>query len=468
VKPWSLVLAASVFAAGCDSMSPHHERPPLPVAVAFPHTTPQDQLPGAAAADLGWTQVFTDERLRRLIALALESNRDLRAAAAAVQQAQARAQVQAASLWPALNAGISAGRQATASGNAVTTYSAGVQVPSYELDFFGRLRSLTDAAQAQAVAADEGRRTVHIALVAAVAATHVALLADDELLAIARRTLESRAESLRLIRLRHERGTASELDLQQALSLVANARATLAAGLRQRALDENALVALLGRPLPDDLPAAGALAAWSAGTALPAGLPSSLLERRPDIRAAEAQLVAAEANLGAARAALFPQVTLTASAGTISSELSGLFKSGSWGFSAASQLLMPLFDAGRNRANRQVAEAALAIAVAQYDKAVQTAFREVADALAGRATLGDQLDALQQQERADTERLRLAELRFRNGVASSLDVLDAQRSLFATQQLVLQLQAAQVQNQVTLYKVLGGGWHRDGAEGARS
>lgn len=463
----ALVLAATLLAAGCASMAPRHERPPLPVAPAYPQTTAQDAA-GPAVADIGWRQVFTDARLRQLIELALQGNRDLRVAAATVEQLSARAQAQAASLWPTLNTGVSASRQATTSGNAVTTYSAGVLVPGYEVDFFGRLRSLTDAAQAQALAAEEGRRTVHIALVAAVAATHVALLADDELLAITQRTLDTRNESLRLIRLRVERGTASELDLQQAVSLVANARATLAAGQRQRAIDENALVALLGQPLPGDLPAPGALAAWSAGTALPAGLPSALLERRPDIRAAEAQLVAAEANLGAARAAFFPQVTLTASAGTISSELSGLFKSGSWGFSAASQLLVTLFDAGRNRANRQAAEAALAIAVAQYDKAVQTAFREVADALAGRSTLGDQLDALKEQERADAERVRIAELRFRNGVASSLDVLDAQRSLFATQQQVLQLQLAQVQNQVTLYKVLGGGWHRDAAAGARS
>lgn len=248
---------------------------------------------------------------------------------------------------------------------------------------------------------------------------------------------------------------------------MASARATLAAGQRQRALDDNALVLLLGQPQPAELPAPTTLAAWSAGTALPAGLPSALLERRPDIRAAEAQLVAAEASLGAARAAFFPQVTLTASAGTISSELAGLFKSGSWGFSAAGQLLATLFDAGRNRANQQVAEAGIRIAAAQYDKAVQSAFREVTDALAGRATLGEQLDALKQQEKADAERLRIAELRFANGVASSLDVLDAQRSLFATQQQVLQAQLAQVQNQVALYKVLGGGWLSASNQAAR-
>ncbi|MFO1216779.1 MAG: efflux transporter outer membrane subunit [Burkholderiaceae bacterium] len=460
------VSAAALLTAACSSMAPRHERPPLPVAAAYPQTADADRS-GAAVAELGWREVFTDARLRALIEIALQNNRDLRAAAATVEQAGARAQAQAASLWPTLGAGLAASRQATASGHAVTTYSAGLQMPSYEVDFFGRLRSLTDAAQAQALAAEEGRRTVHIALVAAVAATHLALLADNELLALTQRTLDTRVESLRLVRLRYDSGTASELDLQQALSLVASARATLAAGQRQRALDDNALVLLLGQPQPAELPAPTTLAAWSAGTALPAGLPSALLERRPDIRAAEAQLVAAEASLGAARAAFFPQVTLTASAGTISSELAGLFKSGSWGFSAAGQLLATLFDAGRNRANQQVAEAGIRIAAAQYDKAVQSAFREVTDALAGRATLGEQLDALKQQEKADAERLRIAELRFANGVASSLDVLDAQRSLFATQQQVLQAQLAQVQNQVALYKVLGGGWLSASNQAAR-
>ncbi len=362
---------------------------------------------------------------------------------------------------------MSGSRQDTASGSTVSAYSAGVLVTGYELDFFGRLRSLTDAAQALAVAADEGRKTTHISLVAAVAGTYLALLADDELLALTQRTLDTRLESLRLIQLRFDVGTASELDLQAALSLVANARATLAQGQRQRALDENALVLLLGQSLPPDLPPAPTLAQLALGSQLPAGLPSALLERRPDIRAAEAQLVAAEANLGAARAALFPLITLTASAGTSSTELAGLFKSGSWGWGIAPQLLFTLFDSGRNQANQRAAEAARESAVASYDKAIQSAFREVADALAGRATLGEQLRAQQQQVDAEAARLRIAELRYRNGVASSLDLLDAQRSLFATQQQTLLVQLAQVQNQVSLYKALGGGWSEPPATGTR-
>jgi len=460
IRGWRLIGAALgvVLAAGCASLAPPHERPPLPVAAQFPGATAADAAGSTAVAEVDWRQVFADARLQRLIELALANNRDLRTAALNVEVARERAQAQAASLWPTLNAGVGGSRQPTASGNTLTTYSAGVLVPAYEIDFFGRLRSLTDAAQAAAVAADEGRKTTQVSLVAAVAGTYLATLADDELLSLTRQTLDTRLESLRLIRLRYDGGTASELDLQAALSLVANAQATLAQGQRQRALDQNALVLLLGQSLPADLPPAPTLSTLALKAELPAGLPSALLERRPDIRAAEAQLVAAEANLGAARAAFFPSVTLTASAGTLSSDLSGLFKSGSWGWGVAPQLLFTLFDSGRNRANQRAAEATRQIAVSQYDKAIQTAFREVADALAGRATLGEQLRAQQAQADAETARFRLADLRYRNGVASSLDVLDAQRALFATQQQTLLVQLAQVQNQIGLYKALGGGW----------
>jgi outer membrane protein, multidrug efflux system len=266
-------------------------------------------------------------------------------------------------------------------------------------------------------------------------------------------------ETLRLIKLRFDNGTASELDYQGALSLVANARATLAQLQRQRSLDENNLVLLLGQPLPPDLPGgAPTLAQTTPVPELPVGLSADVLQRRPDIRAAEAQLIAANFNIGATRAAFFPQVTLTASAGSISSELSGLFKGGSWGWGVAPQLVQTLFDSGRNAANQRFAEAGRDIALAQYDKAIQSAFREVADALAGRTTLVDQTLALQDQTAADAARLRLAELRYRNGVASNLDLLDAQRSLFATQQQAVLAQLAQAQNQVSLYKALGGGW----------
>jgi len=260
---------------------------------------------------------------------------------------------------------------------------------------------------------------------------------------------------------------ASELDFRQAESLTQAARATLAQQKRQRALDENALALLLGQALPDDIRAGltgSKLVDASVMAPLPAGLPSDLLTLRPDIRQAEQQLIAANANIGAARAAFFPRISLTAQAGTASGELSGLFKSGSWGFSIAPSLLLPLFDAGRNQANLEISEASRGIAVAQYEKAIQTAFREVSDALAGQATLGEQAQAQQDQATAEAARLRLADLRYSNGVASYLDLLDAQRSLFTTQQAVVQVRLAQLQNQVALYKALGGGATEAGAK----
>ena len=453
-----LPLSLAALLAGCASMAPPYERPPLAVSERFPTAVP-DAASGPAAADLDWRQVFVDPRQQRLIELALQNNRDLRVAALNVEQAQARWQIQRASLWPTVNAGLIGSRQDTATGATLKSYSAGLLVTAYELDFFGRLRSLSDSAQAQAVSAEEGRRATQIALVASVAAVHLALLADDELLKLTQQTLDTRVESLRLTQLRFDNGAVSELDLRLAQSLVSSARAALAQVQRARAFDENLLVLLVGAPLPADLPTgATTLDEMAVFPTLPVGLPASVLQRRPDILAAEQQLIAANFNIGAARAAYFPQVSITASAGSISTEFSGLFKGGTWGWSVAPQILLTLFDSGRNQATNRLAEASRDAALAQYDKTVQTAFREVADALAGRDTLGEEAYQLQETSKAEAARFRLVDLRYRNGVASSLDLLDAQRSLFITQTLALQSRLAQAQNQVTLYKVLGGGW----------
>ena len=287
------------------------------------------------------------------------------------------------------------------------------------------------------------------------------LMADEELLDISRRTLQTREESVKLTRLRLEHGVSSELDSHQAESLAQAARATYAQQLRQRQLDENALALLLGQSLPDAVRASlpsSRLADAAPMQPLPPGLPSDLLERRPDIRQAEQMLIGANANIGAARAAFFPRIALTAQVGSVSSELSGLFKSGSWAFSLAPQLALPIFDAGRNQAGLEAAQAGRQIAVAQYEKSIQVAFREVSDALAGQATLQQQSEAQRAQVQADSKRLQLSDLRYRNGVASYLDLLDAQRSLFATEQALVLTRLQQLQNQVTLYKVLGGGW----------
>jgi multidrug efflux system outer membrane protein len=300
---------------------------------------------------------------------------------------------------------------------------------------------------------------VQTSLVATVASTWLSLQVNEELLALTQRTLKTRDDSLRLTRLRFDNGATSALDLRLAESLTAAARAALAQQQRLRALDRNALTLLVGQTVPEALLATVPIASEQPlFGAVPAGLPSDLLTRRADIRQAEQQLIAANASIGAARAAFFPRISLTAGLGSASSELSGLFKGGSWGFSLAPQALLPIFDAGRNQAGLASAQAGRDIAVAQYERAIQIAFREVADALAGRATLGDELRALQAQATAEADRFRLAELRYRNGVASFLDVLDAQRSLFSVQQSLALSQLALQQNQVALYRALGGGW----------
>lgn len=451
-------VALALSLAGCATMIPAYERPAAPVAAAYPGAPAATEPAGAAASDIEWQNYFGDERLKRLIDVALRNNRDLRVAVLNIDQARAQYQVRRADQLPTVGIGATGLRQPNNSGGIASTYTAGLSVTAYELDFFGRVRSLSQAALAQYLGTEEARKNVQIALISSVANTYLNLLADDELLAVTRRALATREESLNLTKLKFDAGAASELDYRQAESLLEGARATLAQLIRQRALDENALVLLLGQALPADLPPGSSIASQKLIGELPVGLPSEVLARRPDVRQAEQQLIAANANIGAARAAFFPRITLTGSAGSASSELSGLFKSGSYAWSFMPQLLLPIFDSGRNQANLEVAEFGRDIALAQYEKAIQTAFREVADALAGRATLGEQLRAQEAQANAEAVRFRLADLRYRNGAASYLDVLDAQRALFAAQQAVVQVQAAQVQNRVSLYKVLGGGW----------
>ena len=453
------LLAAALLLAGC-SMIPTYERPAAPVPTTFPQA-PASTGTGVAAADLAWKDYFSDPRLQQLITIALENNRDLRVSVLNIEQARAQFQISRASQFPAVNGVVSGTRQPNTSGQYANAFQVGLAVSAWEIDFFGRVAALKEQALAQYLATEEARKSAQISLVAAVASGWYTLLADEELLAISRSTLATREESIKLAKLRLDNGVSSELDYHQAEGLTQAARATLAQQQRQRALDENALVLLLGQSLPPEVLATVSgyrLADTPAMAPLPAGLPSDLLVRRPDIRQAEQTLLAANANIGAARAAFFPRISLTASVGSVSNELSGLFKSGSWAFSLAPQLALPIFDAGRNQAGLDSAQAGRAIAVAQYEKAIQTAFREVADALAGQATLTDQLNAQKAQSDAEAKRLRLSDLRYRNGVASYLDFLDAQRSLFSTQQAVVQTRLVQLQNQVALYKTLGGGW----------
>ena len=455
--------AAATLLAGC-SLIPTYERPTAPVATQWPGPTANAATASTPAAELAWQDFFSDATLRRLIDTALIHNRDLRIAVLNIEQARAQFQIRRADQFPTVGAAATGSRQPNANGNGGITsvYTAGLALTSYELDFFGRVASLKDAALAQYLATEEGRKTTQISLIAAVANTYLSLLADEELLAITQQTLATREESFKLSQLRFDEGITSELDLRQGESLLEAARISRAQLQRQRALDENLLTLLLGQPLTVDLavalPAGQGLADMPVMVSVPAGLPSDLLARRPDIRQAEQQLLAANANIGAARAAFFPRISLTASTGSVSRHLSGLFESGTYGWTLVPQLFLPLFDAGRNRAGLDSAQAGRDIAVAQYEKAIQTAFREVADALAGRATRGEQLRAQQPQPSAEATRFKLSDLRYQNGVASQLDLLDAQRSLFSARQAVVQTRLLQLQNQVTLYKTLGGGW----------
>jgi outer membrane protein, multidrug efflux system len=481
-------LAAASLMVGC-SLAPTYERPPAPVAADWP--APAPAAPASAtrpASELPWADFVGDASLRELIRLALANNRDLRVAVLNIEQARATWQIRRADQFPTVNLGATGAVQPRTDGAGGTNsaYTAGLSFTGWELDLFGRVASLKDAALAQYLASEEARRAVQASLIAAVANTWLNLQTNDELLAITLSTLKTREDSLRLTQLRLDNGASSALDVRQAESLTAGALAALQQQQRLRAQDLNALTLLVGQPLPPALlvpaPAPSPTAngrnagppqtrpAPSGGSdvhkvtsvgaifsEMPAGLPSDLLTRRPDIRQAEQQLIAANANIGAARAAFFPRITLTAAYGTASTGLTNLFENGFWGGTLAGQVLQPIFDAGRNEANLASSQAGRDIAVAQYEKAIQTAFREVADALAGRATLGAQLAAQQAQVDAETDRFRLADLRYRNGVSSYLEVLDAQRSLFLLQQALAQVRLAYWQNQVTLYKALGGG-----------
>ena len=463
------VLGLSTGLLSACSLAPTYQRPALATSQQWPDAERTASAAGPAAApkaaDIGWSAFFKDESLRQLIEIALEHNRDLRVAVLNIEQARAQWQIRRADQWPGVGLSASGSRTPNTSGSTTSVYSVGLMMSAFELDVFGRIASLKDQALAQYLATEEARKAVHIGLVSAVANAWMTLLADQDVLTLARQTLATREESLRLVQLRFEHGAASELDLRQAQSLTESARAAVAQSQRLRLQDENALTLLLGQEMPAATRAQ--LSALTLSTLqlpnVPAGLPSDLLERRPDIRQAEQLLVAANANIGAARAAFFPRITLTTGLGTVSNQLSGLFQSGSWGFTLSPQATLPLFDAGRNQAGLESALAGRDIAVAQYEKAVQSAFREVADALAGQATLQEQVQALQAQAEADRKRLELSDLRYRNGVSSHLELLDAQRSLFATQQSMVQTQLARLLNQVAVYKALGGGWLRDAA-----
>ena len=462
----SLTIAAVVL-SGC-SLIPDYQRPEAPVAAQYPQGPAYEaaNAPGQAAAEQGWKQFFHDPALQQLIQVALENNRDLRVAALNIDAYAAQYRIQRADLFPAVSATGSGSRQrvparASQTGEAAisSSYSATLGISAYELDLFGRVRSLSEQALQSYFATEEARRSTQISLVANVANAYLTWQADKELLKLTQETLGAYEQSFKLTSRSAEVGVASALDLSQARTAVENARVQLARYTRQVAQDENSLTLLLGTGLPANLssqPLSDDLL-----SEVPAGLPSDLLQRRPDILQAERNLLAANANIGAARAAFFPSISLTANAGTLSPDLSGLFKGGSGTWTFAPQINLPIFNAGSLRASLDYAKIQKDINVAQYEKSIQTAFQEVSDGLAARQTYNEQLQAQTDFVAANQDYYRLAERRYRIGVDSNLTFLDAQRQLFSAQQSLITDRLAQLTSEVNLYKALGGGWNAE-------
>ena len=463
------IVAVAAVMAGC-SLQPVYERPAAPVAATYPTGDAYKGSSGGSgnaalpAVEIGWRDFLTDPRLQRLVEIALANNQDLRVAALNVAQTQAQYRIQRSNMFPQIGgfADASSSRtpaSLTSTGNATVThdYSVGVSA-AWEIDFFGRLRSLNDQALQQYVATAQARKAAQILLVSQVADQYLTLLADDELLAVTQRTLETAQASYKLALLQFQTGTGTELSVRQAETVVEQANANRAAQVRGRAQAENALVLLIGQPFPSDLPPPAPMNSQTLLADIPAGLPSDLLTRRPDIMQAEATLRGANANIGAARAAFFPTISLTGNLGTASSALAGLFKAGSLAWSFLPSITLPIFEGGKLQANLDVATVQKDINVAQYQKAIQTAFREVADGLAARGTYDDQVASLERFTAAQQSSLDLSELRFRNGIDNYLTVLTAQTGLYSAQLTLVQARLARLTNLVDLYQSLGGGW----------
>lgn len=461
-----LLCGLALGSAGC-TMAPKYARPAAPVPADWPTGAAYAQNASATnvsnVPDLRWPEVFTDEKLRQLITIALTNNLDLRLAAQNVERARALYGIQRAQLLPAVDASATGSRarvpgDLSSSGQRQTVerYDANLGVAAWEIDFFGRIRSFKDRALEEYLGTEQARRSAQILLVSSVAQAYLALAADQENLKLAQTTLVTQQDAYNLVKRRYELGLVPELEVYRAQSPLETARRDVSIYQRQVAQDQNALTLLLGAPAPS-----GLLPADLAGITPPkdveAGVSSEVLLRRPDVVQAEHLLKAANADIGAARAAFFPRISLTAAVGTASSDLSGLFKSGSGTWSYAPQIVMPIFDA-RVWAAHKGAKVQYDIAVTQYERAIQGAFREVADALAARGTVDQQVAAQQSLTKAFAETYRLANSRFDKGIDSYLGVLDAQRSLFAAQQVLVFLRLEKLTSQVRLYAVLGGGW----------
>ncbi len=466
IRPLTCLALAAFMLGGC-SLIPHYDRPAAPVAAQFPQGpayAPAQEAASQAAAEQGWKQVFRDPALQAVIHTALDNNRDLRVAALNVEAYRAQYRIQRADLFPAVTAGGTATRTRTPADLSTTgktsvggEYTATLGVSAYELDLWGRVRSLSKEALETYLASDEGRRSTQISLVASVANAWFTLESDKELLKLTQDTLDTYQQSYKLTAHSGEVGISTALDVSTARISVETAKVSLAKYQRAVAQDMDNLVLLLGTHLPDNLPAAQPLAGDLVAE-VPAGLPSDLLQRRPDILEAEHTLEAANANIGAARAAFFPSITLTASAGSESADMGHLFKGGQGTWTFAPNINIPIFNAGSLKASLDYAKIEKDVNVASYEKAIQTGFQEVSDGLAARQTYKQQLLAQKDLVQANQDYYRLAERRYRTGIDSNLTFLDAQRSLFSAQQSAITDRLAQLTAEVDLYKALGGGW----------
>ena len=460
------VILMILFLGGC-TMAPTYTRPTPPIPSNWPSGEAYKKAEVATdapmATELRWQEFFIDGQLQKVIAISLLNNRDLRIAALSVEKAQAMYGIQRAALFPTIDVVGSGVRERVPADIAdkgrakiAEQYSVDLGVLSWEIDLFGRIRSLKDKALEEYLATEHARRGTQISLISAVAGAYLLLAADQENLKLAQSTLAAQKASYDLIQRRYDVGLTNELDLRRSQTQVDSARRDVALYMQLVAQDENALNLLVGSPMPAELlpPDLGSVAPLKD---ISPGMSSAILLRRPDILAAEHRLKAANANIGAARAAFFPGIFLTTTVGTVSNELSGLFKAGAATWSFIPQATMPIFDARLWAALRGV-KVEREIAVAQYEKAIQTAFKETADALAQRGTVGDQVAAQESLVQASTDTYNLTNARYTKGIDSYLSVLDAQRSLFSAQQGLIALRLARLTNQVRLYAVLGGGW----------
>ena len=491
------VLALATALAGCN-LAPKYERPGGAAPVAFPQggIYPRAATDAPDVTAIGWRDFFLDPRLRQVIETGLANNRDLRIAAGNVLQARAQYRVQRANQVPSTtisgsgtytnnafgaaggaaggagagtgtgagagsgaggDTGVGAGAGIGSSSSNLEFYSVNAGFSAFELDLFGRVRNLTRAAQEQYFASEEAQRSARISLIAEIATAWLTMASDREQLRISRETLKAFEQSLALTRAQFRIGVASELEARQAETQYQGARNDIATLETQVARDQNALNLLAGTTVPAEQLPTGLGSEPATLDALPGDLSSAVLLRRPDVLQAEHQLIAENANIGAARAAFFPQISLTATIGTISTALSGLFGGGSFTYTGAPQVALPLFDGGRNAANLEYARASQQVAVSTYERAIQTAFREVSDALAQRGTIGEQVSAQSARAEAAQVAARLSEARYRAGIDSFLVSLDAQRTAYAAQQALVTTRLSRANNLVELYRSLGGG-----------